>query len=637
MLGVGLACAGEEATPTSAPTATLAPAATATTAPTATLVPTATATLVPGAPTPTATLVPTATAIPTVTATAAPTATPRQSAATLTQLPGYKPAWGQPQRGGIMKTGIPNPLSNVRPVTYSSGNETQITPLYNALVKYDPWAATSSLIGDLAKSWEFSGDGLSLTFKLEERVKFQDNPVVPADIRGGDFTCEDVQASVEYTVRPPEPKRAPKATLQHVTGVSCPDGAQGYTAVVNLSQMLARTLGVFFTMPMLDKGWIDWYVANHFDEMGTGSPASFKLAMGTGAFVPLEFQVDVVAKSRRNPSYFREGLPLLDGIDAFILKDFTTRFTALATGQINWLGGASSALLPGQVTQAERDFPDRIVVHMGLHNWGSGLWLNLNRVPFNDRRVRQAIELALDRNDWQLFQMYGSRSGAMLTGYNGPYPAFWWGTPEEVLKTWPGYRQPKDQDIAEANRLLDEVFGKGKRFSTTCLTRNTQNFMNYCLFFKDQMKKNLGIEVSMQPVEVAVMSTYTDACNFDIQGMNLRGGEGDPDDRLVQYSRAYPQSSAEKCKLEGITAAEPALQAEIQAMIEAQSGEFDQVKRAEMVRAIDKKLTLELIDSSPFGWIMIFNGTTPDLKGYTLTATPVMMTQTIFERVWLAK
>ncbi|MBF8268291.1 MAG: hypothetical protein HW388_1799, partial [Dehalococcoidia bacterium] len=53
MLGVGLACAGEEATPTSPPTATLAPAATATTVPTATLVPTATATLVPGAPTPT--------------------------------------------------------------------------------------------------------------------------------------------------------------------------------------------------------------------------------------------------------------------------------------------------------------------------------------------------------------------------------------------------------------------------------------------------------------------------------------------------------------------------------------------------------------------------------------------------------
>ncbi|MBF8267254.1 MAG: peptide transporter substrate-binding protein [Dehalococcoidia bacterium] len=548
--------------------------------------------------------------VPTVTATAAPTATPRQSAATLTQLPGYDPAWGEPKRGGTMKTGIPNPLTAHRPITTSSGNETMVPPLYNALVRYDPWAATNSLIGDLAKSWEFSSDGLSLTFKLED---------------------------VEYDVRPPEPKRVPRATLQHVTGVSCPDGAKGYTAVINLNQVLARTLGVFFLMPMLDKGWIDWYVANHFDEMGLATPASFKFHAGTGAFVPEEFQTDIVTKSRRNPTYFREGLPLLDGIESYILKDFTTRFTALATGQIHWLGGASSALLPGQVAQAERDFPDRIVVHMGLHNWGSGIRFNLNRAPFNDRRVRQAFHLALDRNDWQLFQMYGSRSGALLTGYNGPYPSFWWGTPEEELKTWPGYRQPKDQDVVEANRLLDEVFGKGKRFDTTCISRNTQNFMNYCLFFKDQVKKKLGIEITMQPLEIPVQTTYIDACNFNVQGVNLQASDGDPDDRLVRYSWLYPLSSSNKCMLEGMTAAEPALQTEIQAMMEGEIGEMNQVKRAEMVRAIDKKLTQEMLNELSLGWILIFNGTTPNLKGYVLKATPAMMTLSVFERTWLAK
>jgi len=31
----------------------------------------------------------------------------------------------------------------------------------------------------------------------------------------------------------------------------------------------------------------------------------------------------------------------------------------------------------------------------------------------------------------------------------------------EWIRTWPGYRQPKDEDIAEANRLMDEVFGQG--------------------------------------------------------------------------------------------------------------------------------------------------------------------------------
>ncbi|MBF8268138.1 MAG: bac 5 protein, partial [Dehalococcoidia bacterium] len=165
MLGVGLACAGEKATPTSPPTATLAPVATATTAPTATLVPTATATLVPGVPTPTATLVPTATAVPTVTATAAPTATPRQSASSLTQLPGYKPEWGEPQRGGIMKLGLPQGPNEFRP---GSGCTSAIFGpmcygVFSSLLRYDPWVGMNSIIGDLAKSWELSGDGLTLT------------------------------------------------------------------------------------------------------------------------------------------------------------------------------------------------------------------------------------------------------------------------------------------------------------------------------------------------------------------------------------------------------------------------------------------------------------------------------------------
>ncbi|MBF8267872.1 MAG: peptide transporter substrate-binding protein [Dehalococcoidia bacterium] len=640
MLGVGLACAGEEATPTSQPTATLAPTATATTAPTATLVPTATATLVPGQPTPTATLVPTATAVPTVTATAAPTATPRQSASGLTQLPGYKPEWGQPQRGGIMKLGMPGPTANLfRPSCVSAVGGTICANIYNQLLRYDPWVGMGSLIGDLARSWEFSGDLLTLTLKLEEGVRFHDNPVVPADIRGDEFVCEDVQASIDYYLRPPEPRRTPGTQeLGHITGVSCPDGARGYTVVITFNQVLAKTLGSLTKdVSMLDKEWIDWYVANHPDELALFTNDAYRLAMGTGPMMPLEYQTDVVGKLRRNPAYFREGLPLLDGMDNYMLKDFTTRFTALATGQIHHFGAGTSAMLPGQVAQAERDFKDRIVVYSTLHTFpGGDAMLNLNRAPYNDRRVRQAINLAINRDDWLLFKMIGTRPSAVLMGYNGPYPQFDWGTPEEELKTWPGIRQPKDQDIAEANRLLDEVFGKGKRFDTTCVTRSAQNYMDWCLFFGDQIKKNLGIGLTMRPMETVVLSTYVDVCNYDVNGATGGATTGDPDARLYKYSWDYEQVLGPKCNLEGMTAAEPALQAEVQAMIAAQTIELDPVKRAQIVRAIDKKLTLEMMHDIMFGWSEIYYGTTPNVKGYTLAGFPVFL-YSIGERTWLAK
>ncbi|MBF8267941.1 MAG: peptide transporter substrate-binding protein, partial [Dehalococcoidia bacterium] len=548
-----------------------------------------------------------------------------------------KPAWGQPQRGGILKMGQPQSPSATRPSLGSAINGSMEGANYNALLRYDPWVGSTSLIGDLAKSWGFSSDGLSLTLKLEEGVKFHDNPNIPEGLRNADFTCEDVQASIEYEVRPPkaEPRRAGNGNLQHVTGVSCPDGPKGYTAVLSMSEVLAKTLGMLHIPPMLDKDWIEWYVANHPDEMGTASPAGYLLRTGTGPMTALEFQPDVIAKLRRNPSYFREGLPLLDGMDAYIIKDFTTRFTALATGQIHWFGSGSSSLLPGQIAQAERDFKDRIVLHSTLHTFGMGAKLNVNRAPYNDRRVRQAISLAINRDDWLLFNLAGTRSKAKLVGFLEPYPDYWWGTPEEVLRTWPGIRQPKDADIAEANRLLDEVLGKGKRFNTTCITRNSQNYVDSCLFFTDQMKK-LGIGMTTQPIELAAITPFLDTCNYDTQGYVLGSSTGDADALLLRYSWAYPQSPSLKCNLEGMTAAEPTLQAEVQAMIAAETIELNQAKRTEIVRAIDKKLTLEMMHEIQFGWIVIFYGTSSNVKGYALKIFP-NNNYSVFERTWLAK
>ncbi|MBF8268099.1 MAG: hypothetical protein HW388_1607 [Dehalococcoidia bacterium] len=71
-------------------------------------------------------------------------------------------------------------------------------------------------------------------------------------------------------------------------------------------------------------------------------------------------------------------------------------------------------------------------------------------------------------------------------------------------------------------------------------------------------------------------------------------------------------------------------------MIAAQTVQLDQVKRAEILRALDKKLTLELMQKIHYGWIKVFYGTTPDVKGYTMAGFPVF-TYSIHERMWLAK
>ena len=632
MLMVALACAGDSATPTSPATST-SPAPTATS-------PAPTATAPPGS---------TATAVPEATATAMPE--PTQSLEDLTWVnrylasAGYQAEWGEPKVGGIFRVGLPVAITSWNPSSSLSAAFSQpaALPIFNWLLVPDPWIGTSELVPDLAKSWEISGDGLQITFELQEGVKFHDNPNIPEALRNADFTCEDVQASIERLVRPPEFDKTNitdgPVLLGHINSVTCPDGPLGFTAVINLDSPKGKTMAglAYSTTHMLDKDYIEQWLnldpGPRGSRMDTGTDEAFNWLTGTGPMQPLEFTPDISVKNRRNANFWKEGLPLVDGFDSFILKDYTTRFTALATGQIHLFGHGSSSLLPGQVEQAERDFADRITVHSALYNLAYGNYINTTRPPWDDPRVAKAVHLAMDRDAWIVFQKAGSKDGTTLMG-GGQMPGTFYSTPEEVLRTWPGLRQPKDQDIAEANRLLDDVFGEGVRFSATCLTRNTQSYQDMCLFWSDQMSNALGIDVSVEFWEGSVVSDRLRACAYDVAGQF--GGStrtGDPDDFLLNYYHRSNASTTRRCPYQGFHA--PTLLDQLEADIEAQSDELDPLKRRDMVQAIDKTLALDIHLRIPYGWNTIFYGTSNAAKGYFLMTTPYNQ-HALWDRVWIA-
>ena len=148
-----------------------------------------------------------------------------------------------------------------------------------------------------------------------------------------------------------------------------------------------------------------------------------------------------------------------------VIKDAGTRFVALSTGRIHYMGEGSYSMRPGQAEQAIRDFSDSIVINNQLNNWAREVHFGA-RPPWDDVRVRKAMSLALNRDGWVEFyripQYEGGRLGHLMA------PGTFYAPTDEELKTWPGYRQPKDEDIAEANRLMDEVFGAGNRPTAKC-------------------------------------------------------------------------------------------------------------------------------------------------------------------------
>lgn len=620
--------------------------------------------MAPPAPaaTPTPTLPPLATPTPVPTpvlATPTPVPTPTPVAAPLTWLerymkaPGYKPEWGQPRKGGIFRYGGSHVLLGHDPAYGHSFNGPQFLPTYNRLVRFVPWQGnTGAVEGDLAETWEISPDGLKVTFKLRKGVKFQNNPNLPAKIRdlvsGDEFTCEDAEATMKWLLFPPKEiallHTGPRsALLAGYKGSSCPDGPKGYTFVVELKEPRANIItafaggrGVYF----MDKDFIDWLYAECPDCLDKTDPKNFLLGTGTGPFVPVEYQHQVVSKTRRNPTYFREGLPLLDGMDMFVITDFTTRFTALVTGQVHYFGEGSASLLPGQVEEITKRFSDRFVVQPTLHTWGKGIVLNLKRKPLDDKRVTKALFLSLDFDEWVTFNTIAGKIVGVYHPTNWMPPQTIWALPDQELMSYPGWRRPKAPDIAEANRLLDEAgYRKGPdgiRFKISCMAQSSQMYIDGCLFVKDQWKKNLGIEVVMDVVESAVERERYLSENYDMHyGSKQVTDWGDPDNFYMQM--LVRETASKYYQNTGSFDRDPQLAEELERMALQQSRELDPAKRREIVHTIERKLATEAYWNIPFPWSMIFPAWSKDVRGWNMGPFPSQTKDSQWELVWLAR
>lgn len=501
---VALACGGDAATPTSPPTSTSLP-------------PTATA------PAPTATA-PAATTVP-----GQPTATAKaEVAATATTVPevavdyrddwvnylkghrGYKAEWGEPQYGGIIKTADPRPASRFQTTLgYSAFSRWQFAS-FNSLLMMDPWGTIRDApMCDLCESFEISADGLEYSFVLRDNVQFHSDgwgKDLGAPGYGTELGCEDIKASHEWHANPPPETRASyirsgQAYMGHLDNVLCPDGPEGKTVVLKFSHYRNATLAWLGSgISVWDKEYREWMDAEYPGVQSTAVPEGYLINMGTGPQIPLSADSQTVMKVRKNPNYFIEGAPFADGFDHFGIQDYNTKFAALVTGKIHQAGHGSSGITKAQVAQVQSDYSDIIEQQIVRYNHISGIRLNPLRPPFDTWEVRWAVQLFLDRGDWDTFSTVGDIKMSN--------PAYYlhidsgWGKPPEEFMKLPGWNPAtKDADIAEANRLLDEAFGAGNRPRTDQYVIQLLSRREVSLWLIDQMKKHLNWEFDVKYVD----------------------------------------------------------------------------------------------------------------------------------------
>ena len=222
----------------------------------------------------------------------------------------------------------------------------------------------------LATDWTTSEDGLTWTFNLRQGVKFHN---------GRELTADDVVYSLER-IRDPEVGAGPSYRLDAVDTITAVDDQTVEITVTPPTPNLLTLLGGFKGMAI---------VAHENVEDGTIDTQP----IGTGPFMFESYSPGEGVSFVRNPDYWRAGLPHLDGINFVAIPDPTVLLTNLQSGDVDWI----DTVPPAEIESLSSS--DDVVV--GRTSAGDYAYFALNeaRPPFDDVRVRQAIAMAINREE----------------------------------------------------------------------------------------------------------------------------------------------------------------------------------------------------------------------------------------------
>ncbi|MBI2907457.1 MAG: hypothetical protein HYX92_07390 [Chloroflexi bacterium] len=396
-------------------------------------------------------------------------ATPVPVARSTTPAPTPKPVVEHPRYGGILTLGNSTDPPSLDPIRESTAALFNIiSPAYNGLLQYDP-LDNEKIIPDLAERWEPSADGMAYTLYLRKDVKWHD---------GKPFTSADAVFSVDNQ------RKLNVRKKDLLTAITSVEAAGEYSMKLSLKYPSASILAMLAVgnMPVAPKHVIESKGSMRNDVVGTGP---FKLK---------SYSVGVSLELLKNKEYFVSGRPYLDGITAYIIKDRGTLLAAFRTGRIK-MPVPINSFTPGEAKTVEKSAPQAIAQPFQTLK-AAVFYINMTQKPWDDVRVRRAIHLATDRQAAlkAVSEGEGTLGGALIAGQ-------WAIPPEELLKE-PGYRQPKDADIAEAKRLLAEA-GLANGFETRIMARaGLAASLTMAEFMTDQLSK-VGVRATLDTQESA--------------------------------------------------------------------------------------------------------------------------------------
>ncbi len=311
-----------------------------------------------------------------------------------------------------------------------------------------PRDADGSSEGDLADSFEISGDRLQLTFRLKQGLRWDRR----SPTSGRAIDAQDVVFSWSKFVRLSAAAQdlaynAEKAPGAPVESASAPD---------------ART--VVFKLKQPDSSLVQLFTsASHFFVMPRESDTRFDPradARGHGPWTIEEYRPSALFTLARNPDYYLKDRPFIDRIEAPIVVDYAQRLAQFRAGNI-WTD--VHGLLQQDVVQTKKDVPESLLRQDDSFATAVSSFLSFGyegSSPFKDVRLRQALSMLIDREAF--IDVIANREGFRREGlelpvaYHTVVGAGWtgfWLDPYDVGEFGPNHVFLK-LNPAEAKKLL---------------------------------------------------------------------------------------------------------------------------------------------------------------------------------------
>ena len=510
------------------------------------------------------------------------------------------PAFAQKQGGILRLSHFDSPASMSILEESTRAAEQPMMSVFNNLIMYKqdvPQTSLQSIVPDLATSWSWSEEGTQLTFPLRRGVKWHD---------GKPFTAKDVKCTWDLLAGKADeklrinPRKSWYSNLEEVTTNG------DYEVTFHLKRPQPSLLA------LLASGWSPVYPCHV-------SPRDMRQhPIGTGPFKFVEFKPNQSITLTRNPDYWKKGRPYLDGIEYTIMREISNRNLAFFAGKfdVNSPYGVSIPTLKDFAAQAPQ-----AICEVTATNVNRTLVINPTKPPFDNRELRQAMALSLDRKAFIdiLTAGRGDIGGVML-----PPPEGVWGMPPEILRTLPGYGPDVGKNRAAALKIMEKLgYGPANRLKMKLATRNIPTWRDPAVILISQLKE-IYVDAELEVVDTTQWYPKMMRKDFAAALQVTETGVDDPDQAFYEnYVCGSERNYTGYCN------------PEVDKLVDRQSMETNQEKRKSLVWEIEKRLAEDAVRPV----IYYPRGGTcrqPWVKGLTIMVNSIYNGWR-FEDVWLDK